>query len=406
MAKIADVQEVSLEKLKPYERNAKQHPEEQLEKLQASIREFGFVSPCLIDKDYNIIAGHGRVMAAKQMGLERVPCVLIEGLTEEQRRAYILADNRLTELGGWDMDAVKIELEDLAMDDFDITLTGFDFDFADEDTEVIDDEYDEDKEDIPARTKLGDIWQLGDHRLICGDSTSAETFANLLQGGKADISFTSPPYNVGDSATLNGKAHDRKRKYLNDSDDSSEYSNLISESAINMLNSSEWSFINMQMLANNKSDIIDWLHNFKDEICDIAIWNKTSTAPAMAERVMNSQFEFVFILSKEHNSRAIGTRNFRGTVSNVYTGSAQRNNEYFELHAATFPMHLPSHFIESFTNQGDSVLDCFGGTGTTMIACEQLGRKCYMVELDPRYCDIIIDRWEQFTGREAVLING
>ena len=404
MAKIADVQEVSLEKLRPYERNAKKHGAGQIEKLKASIMEFGFLTPCLIDSDYNLIAGHGRVMAAKELGIETVPCVFIEGLTEEQRRAYILADNRLGELGEWDIDLVVGELIELDELGFDVELTGFDM--PEELPEVIKDDFDESVVPDEPRTKLGDIWQLGDHRLICGDSTSAETFANLLQGGKADISFTSPPYNVGDSATLNGKAHARKRKYLNDSDDSSEYSNLISESAINMLNSSEWSFINMQMLANNKSDIIDWLHNFKNEVCDIAIWNKTSTAPAMAERVMNSQFEFVFILSKEHNSRAIGTRDFRGTVSNVYTGSAQRNNEYFELHAATFPMHLPSHFIELFTNSGDSVLDCFGGTGTTLIACEQLGRKCYMVELDPRYCDIIIDRWEQFTGREAVLING
>ena len=195
-------------------------------------------------------------------------------------------------------------------------------------------------------------------------------------------------------------------KYQSGNDDLSDYDDLLGKSTENMLDHSKWAFINLQMLANNKQTICEWLNEHKEQLCDISVWYKTSTAPAMAERVMNSQFEFVFVFSEENNSRAIGTRSFRGTVSNVYQGSAQRNNEYAETHSATFPIEFVSHYIENFTNIGDSVLDVFGGTGTTMIACEQLGRVCYMCEIDPHYCDVILDRWEQYTGQKAEKIEG
>jgi DNA modification methylase len=404
MAKIADVQEVSLELLRPYERNAKKHGREQIEKLKNSIIEFGFLTPCLIDSDYNLIAGHGRVMAAKELGITSVPCVFIEGLTEEQRRAYILADNRLGELGEWDMDIVFEELSELNDLGFDVELTGFDM--PEELPEVIEDDFDESAVPDEPRTKLGDLYQLGDHRLICGDSTDVNVIERLMGGCRADISFTSPPYNAGDSASLTGNTHMTECKYQSGDDNLSDYDELLVGTTDNMLMFSRWAFINLQMLSNNKQIICEWLNNYRDVLCDIAIWCKTSTAPAMAEKVMNSQFEFIFIFSKENNSRAIGTKIFRGTVSNVYEGSAQRKNEYADVHSATFPIEFVSHFIRNFTNKGDVVLDVFGGTGTTMSACEQLGRRCYMSEIDPVYCDVIIERWENLTGQKAVLING
>lgn len=181
MAKIADVQEVPVADLVPYERNAKQHGADQVDKIVNSIKEFGFLSPCLIDRDLNIIAGHGRILAAKKMGLQTVPCVFIDGLTEEQRRAYILADNRLTELGEWDMDLVFEELTDLDAMDFDVTITGFDLPEDNSLDEIEEDEYTEEVEPI---VKNGDAWQLGRHRLICGDATDAETIKNLMGGGR------------------------------------------------------------------------------------------------------------------------------------------------------------------------------------------------------------------------------
>ena len=198
MAKIGKVQEVAIAELKPYANNAKIHGEDQLEKLRASIREFGFISPCLIDGEKNIIAGHGRVMAAEQLGMKKVPCVYVEGLTEEQRRAYILADNRLTELGGWDKDLVSLELEELRDTGYDITLTGFDIDdIIFEDVEDLDMSLEEAEEyETTARVSKGEIYQLGRHRLMCGDSTDPEDVRKLMGGQEADLLETDPPYNV------------------------------------------------------------------------------------------------------------------------------------------------------------------------------------------------------------------
>ena len=191
MAKTTEMVEVALSKLKPYERNAKKHPQEQVEKIKNSIIEFGFLSPCLIDKDKNIIAGHGRVMAAQDLGMETVPCVFIEGLTEEQRRAYILADNRLTELGGWDDELLNIELEELSDAGFDVAISGFEWNEIG-DIEVVDDEYKTDEstfDKIEARVKPGDLWRLGRHRLKCGDSTSTQDVHDLLGGGDGRYMF-------------------------------------------------------------------------------------------------------------------------------------------------------------------------------------------------------------------------
>lgn len=170
------------------------------------------------------------------------------------------------------------------------------------------------------------------------------------------------------------------------------------------LTNARYAFVNLQPLAGNKVALVEFLYELKDYLCDILIWKKTTSAPLLARRVCNSQFEFVFVFSKENNSRAIGTREFRGTESNVYDCSPQRNNEYSSEHAATFSVEFVGHYIKTFSNKGDLVLDCFGGTGTTLIAAEQLGRKCYMMEIDPHYCDVIIARWEKLTGKEAVRI--
>lgn len=187
MGKVTEIREVNIENLKPYERNAKQHSADQVQKLCASIREFGFISPCLIDSEYNVIAGHGRIMAARDLGMESVPCLFIEGLTDEQRRAYILADNRLTELGEWDMDMVAEELQALSEEGFDIDLTGFTSDDGVIDTADIDDmgigsQIDAMLAEKEPITKYGDVWQLGNHRLMCGDSTSVTDVEKLLGG--------------------------------------------------------------------------------------------------------------------------------------------------------------------------------------------------------------------------------
>lgn len=207
MAKIGKIQEVAIAELKPYANNAKQHSAEQVQKIADSIKEFGFLNPCLIDKDNNLIAGHGRVEASKVLGLEKVPCLRVEGLTDAQRRAYILADNRLTELGSWDMDIVMSELKELEALDFDIELTGFEIELEEpEPIEAQEDDFDMDAK-IESRAKLGDVWKLGAHRLMCGDSTSATDIATLINGEHISLLMTDPPYGINaDKMTLgNGK---------------------------------------------------------------------------------------------------------------------------------------------------------------------------------------------------------
>lgn len=398
------IEYVPKEDLKPYANNAKIHTAEQIEQIKKSISEFGMNDPIAVWHENEIIEGHGRLLAVMEMDdITDVPIIRLDDLTDEQRKAYMLVHNKLTMNTDFDVDLLELELDDIV--DIDMEQFGFDLDdFNEEPITAVEDNYE--PIDIESRCKIGDVWQLGSHRLICGDSTDVNVIEKLMNGQKADISFTSPPYNVGNSAVLNGNTHMTECKYQSGNDDLADYDELLIGTTDNMLMFSKWSFINLQMLANNKRVICEWLNNYKDSLCDIAIWYKNSTAPAMAEKVMNSQFEFVFIFSNENNSRAIGTKDFRGTVSNVYMGSAQRKNDYASIHSATFPVEFANHFVENFTNEGDSVLDVFGGTGTTMIVCEQIHRKCFMSELDPSYCDIIIDRWETFTGKKAVLLNG
>ena len=381
MAKIADVQEVSLEKLRPYERNAKKHGAGQIEKLKASILEFGFLTPCLIDSDYNLIAGHGRVMAAKELGIKTVPCVFIEGLTDEQRRAYILADNRLGELGEWDMELVFDELAELDDLGFDIELTGFEM--PEELPEVIEDDFDESAVPDEPRTKLGDIWQLGDHRLICGDSTDVNTIEKLINGQKPDLVFTDPPYGiniVNDNGKVGADNLAENRTYSKViADDTTE----TAERAYNVL-----SHITDKLIIWGGNYFLDFLPSSDGWL----IWDKrinmTSNNFADGEMAWCSFHTPVRIYHQ------------------LWAGMIREGEHEDRVHPTQKPVRMLSEILRDFSKEHDAVLDVFGGSGSTLMACEQLNRKCFMCELDPHYCDVIINRWETFTGREAVLING
>lgn len=365
---------MAVQDIRPYEQNAKKHPEEQVEHIANSIREFGWQQPLVVDKDNVLVIGHGRLLAAKHLGLQEVPVVRADQLTEQQIAALRLADNKTNE-SDWDFDLLDLELE--GIDEIDMEQFGFVLPDFVESTEVVEDEVPEDAE---PRCKLGDIWQLGNHRLICGDSTDHAVIDRLMDGVKADMCFQSPPYNIGKNAQLNDRDDDNK--YINYNDDNPEYRELLTATTENAINNSRYVGINIQMLSGNKKDFVLWLSDFREQLCDIAIWYKDNVAPAMARRVMNSAFEFIVFFSRENQSRAIGTNDFRGTVSNVYQSHIQSGNEYSKIHSATFPVNFAGHFIDCFTNKGDTVLDLFGGSGSTLIACEQLNRKCYMAELD------------------------
>lgn len=385
----------------PYEKNAKKHDKRQVANVAESIRQYGFVQPVVIDRDGVIVIGHCRVLAAKKLGMTEVPCVSVEDLTPEQVNALRIVDNKTNE-SPWDLSMLSVELPEL-------DLSGFEFDFPKSVSflaspgEVAEDEAPEVDEDAEPIAKLGDIWQLGRHRLMCGDSTDKATVEMLMDGNEADLAFQSPPYNIGKNAQLNDRDDDNK--YTGYNDENPEYLRLLNATTDNAIEFAKYAAINIQMLSGNKKDFVNWLNAFCCKLCDVAIWYKDNVAPAMARRVMNSSFEFVVFFSKENQSRAIGTADFRGTVSNVYQSHIQSGNEYSKIHSATFPVAFVSHYISNLTNATDYVLDLFGGTGTTLIACEQLDRTCYMMELDPKYCDVIIRRWENFTGGKAAKIN-
>lgn len=351
-----------------------------------------------------VFAGNLRTTAAKSLRWKTFEAILYTPETDEDKETIkrrSILDNGA--FGSWDYDMLANEWDDLPLADWGVPAWETE-NIADSLTpkEVEEDDFDESKDHIEVRCKRGDIWQLGEHRLMCGDSVSLDDVKKLMGGNEADITFSSPPYNAQEN--LGGNTHMKDSRYL-EKDDLSLYVDLLNGYLSNSLKFSQYTFMNIQMLANNKRDVIECLSRFKDNFADAIIWNKGQGSPAMAKNVLNACFEFIFVFAKEKKaSRAINSgEDFRGTLKNVYDGPPQRNNEFSEVHAATFPIHLPSYFIEHFSKE--SVLDLFGGTGTTMIAAEQLGRKSYLMEIDPRYCDVIIARWEKFTGKQATKIN-
>lgn len=411
MARTTELVEVSVSKLVPYAKNAKIHGEEQVAKIAASINEFGFVSPCLIDKENNIIAGHGRVLAAKSLGMSSVPCVYVEGLTDEQRRAYILADNRLTELGEWDMDIVGDELAELDELGFDVSLTGFDFEI--DDPEIVDDNYEE-PETIEPRAKRGDIYQLGDHRLMCGDSTEASDVAELMEGSTADVLLTDPPYGIdivntagnlnmspdrmqkgqiggdkpfGSQKGVVGFGEKGKNKILN----CTEYLPIKGDETTDTARS------NYEIMREySKAQILFGGNYFTDFLppsrCWV-VWDKQNSGNfADAELAWTSYDR--------------GVRLYQFMWNGLIREGDRKTEGVKRIHPTQKPVGLMGKIIIDFTKPGDIIADTFGGSGSTLIACEQLGRKCYMLEYEPTYVDLIIDRWEKFTGKKAVLING
>ena len=397
-----DIKQINVDKLIPYINNPRKN-DDAVDQVASSIKNFGFKVPIVIDKDNEIITGHTRLKAAKKLGIEEVPCIIADDLTPAQIKAFRIADNKVAEIAEWDMDLLGLELSELEELEFDISDMGFEDEELDDilgrDTEVVEDDFEEEPPDEP-ESKLGDIWTLGRHRLMCGDSTSEVDVNVLMNGEKADISFTSPPYNVGNVIIDTGE----NSRYANDGDDKQDvdYLNLLKDFTNLALKYSKYTFVNIQSLANNKRTIVDYLYTFKNKLAETMIWDKGSTQPAMAEYVLNSSFEFIYVFSDKAN-RAIGTKYFRGTLDNIVRVKKQSSNEFAKLHNATFPIDLPSHFIQNFSTK--SVLDVFGGTGTTLIACEQLDRICYMMELDPKYIDVIIERYIEFTGNKVYRLN-
>ena len=373
-------------------------------KLVKSIEDFPEmlkIRPIVVNIDNVILGGNMRYKASIKAGLKEVYIIRAEGLTEDQQKEFIAKDN--VGFGEWDWDILgnewdAKELEEWGMDGFpfeDIVLEAEEDDYSEPDNMKVD-------------VVLGDLIEIGEHRLICGDSTDAEQVAKLMNGEKADMAFTSPPYNAGKSERLSGNTHTTDNKYnsYNDNQNESEYLDLLTGFTDTALMFCNYLICNIQSLAGNKISLIDYLHNYKNNFIDVAIWDKGHGAPAMAPNVMTSAWEYLlFISSKDNASRAIPNGDFRGTIPNIYRGKPQRNNEFSHVHAATFPIDL-CEWAMQFTNKGNIILDQFLGTGTTMVAAQQLKRKCYGMELDPKYCQVVIDRMLKLDETLNIKING
>jgi len=404
------LEQVKLDALIPYARNSRTHSDAQVAQIAASIKEFGFTNPVLIDETGSIIAGHGRVMAARKLAIADVPSIRLTHLTEAQKKAYVIADNKLALNAGWDDEMLAVELTDLKDMGFDLDLTGFSTDeiealLAPVGTEGLTDE--DAVPEVPEApvTVLGDVWLLGKHRVMCGDSTSIDAVEKLMAGQKADLCFTSPPYALGNSASLSGNKVMSKKgnAYTQHKDSAEEWANLMEEWwSASIPYVSAW-VVNVQPLAGNKRNLFNWVNARINQLCDFITWDKGHAAPAMAEGVMSSCFEWMIIFGAENASRSVPFSSWRGTIKNVYSAPPQRSNDFASIHAATMPTHVPEWVFTKLCDKAKSVYEPFAGTGTTLIACEKTGRINRSMELDPKYCDVIVQRWQEFTGQTATL---
>ena len=371
----------------PYINNSRTHSDDQVDQVAASIKEFGFTNPVLIDEDGGLIAGHGRTLAAKKLGIESVPAIRMIGLTEAQKKAYIIADNQLALNAGWDLDALKLELETLQELDFDIELLGFDDDFIDGllEDEPVDGLTDEDECPEPPETPvsvLGDIWQLGNHRLMCGDSTSIDAVDKLMDGQKADMVFTDPPYGVSYEGIKN--------------DDEDGLPLLLDGAFSNYLLVSKSGASIYVFHGDRTSHIFRECFNKYFHFSSMIIWAKNSLT--LSQTDYQSQHEPCLYGWMDN-----GTHSWYS--DRKQTSIWRLDKERVEGHTTPKPVELVSYAINNSSKGGDCIIDLFGGSGSTLIACEKINRDARLMELDEKYVDVIIKRWEAFTGKEATHIE-
>ena len=397
---------VSIDSLSFDPANVRKHGERNLATIKASLLRFGQQKPIVVDANGVVRAGNGTLAAAKALGWKEI-AVVRSALAGSEATAYAIADNRTAELAEWDDDALKQTLAALQIEDEDLAVaTGFDA--KEIDALLAPDEVTEDEVPEPPAepiTKTGDLWLLGEHRLLCGDSTKAEDVERLMAGAKADLCFTSPPYALGKSVALSGnkKMAAKANAYDDHEDNAAEWAGLMSAwfGTSDRAVSDAW-VVNVQPLAGNKRDLVRFIADNAGRLVDVATWDKGHAAPQMAAGVMASRYEWMIIFAASDGaSRAVPLSSWQGTVQSVYVAPPQRGNEFSDIHAATMPLHVPAWVMQTLCDQSKSVYEPFCGTGTTLVAAEQLGRKCYGMEISPAYCDVIVKRWETLTGRKA-----
>jgi len=373
--------------LLPYAMNSRTHSDDQVAQIAASIKEFGFTNPILIDDQETIIAGHGRLMAAKKLKLPEVPTITLEGLTEAQKKAYVIADNKLALNAGWDTEALTAELRRLQELEFDLDLIGFD---SDELAQLLEPEQvegltDEDHvPDVPETPKTveGDIWVLGNHRLMCGDSTSIDAVDELMNGACADMVFTDPPYGVAYQSNMRTKT--QKFDVLKNDDVILDIAPII-EAA-----STGWVFVWTSWKV-----LTLWIEQFASlgYPTNQIIWFKGGGGIGDLKKTFSSDYETALVWNR--GAELTGKR-----IGSVWKVGKDSASDY--AHPTQKPVALAEEAIDKTTRVDYKILDLFGGSGSTLIACEKTNRNCYMMELDPKYCDVIIKRWQDYTGKKAI----
>jgi len=400
MSWLADrIEHWSLDKLLPYARNARQHSDEQIAQIAASIAEFGFVNPCLVGADGVLVAGHGRLAAARKLGLPTVPVVVLDHLTPTQRRALVLADNRLAELSTWDDALLRIELEALQDEGFDLDLTGFDADALAELLAGEEPEHEGQTEDdaVPKMpeepvSKPGDVWLLGPHRLVCGDATTAEAYAQLFPDGeRADMVFTDPPYNVNYANSAKDKLRGKHRPILNDALGAGFHDFLYD--ALSLLVAHTRGAIYVAMSSSELDTLQAAFRAAGGHWSTFIIWAKNTFTLGRAD--YQRQYEPILYGWPEGAERHWCGDRDQGDVWQIK--KPQKN----DLHPTMKPVELVERAIRNSSRPGDVVLDPFGGSGTTLIAADKTGRVARLIELDPKYADVIVRRWQDWTGQQA-----
>jgi DNA modification methylase len=400
--KMADHIELkSVDELIPYSKNARLHSEAQVAQIAASIIEFGFTNPVLIDGEKGIIAGHGRLMAAKKLGLKEVPVVVLDHLSETQKKAYIITDNKLAENAGWDEEILASELADLKNEDFNLDLIGFE----DQELEKIfsslyNKDEDQENEEIPETeenpiSQSGDVWILGNHKLICGDSCDEKTYSSLLENELADMLFTDPPYNVDYGNTMKDKARGNKNKILNDNlgQDFGKFLFDFCKNALSVTKGACYICMSSSELHTLQKAFVDAGGKWSTFV----IWAKNHFTLGRSD--YQRQYEPILYGWKQNNDHYwCGDRN-QGDV--WYYNKPSKS----DLHPTMKPVELCKRAILNSSKTDDIILDCFGGSGSTLIASEQTNRRCRMIELDQKYVDVIIKRWQNLTNKEVILLK-